>query len=86
MNASHLTNFRQNEKKRSPKGKRGDPHCVVRHHSITVPIYAHPICGKTRYTIAFYQDGRRRRRCFSDLTKAKKEAKIIGNDRRDQVC
>ena len=57
--------------------KRGAPHCVVRHHSVTLPIYSGLIAGKTRYTIAFYRDGKRKRRTFLDLEKAKKEAKLI---------
>ena len=32
--------------------------------------------GKTRYTIAFYLDGRRKRRMFTDLKEAKREAKL----------
>ncbi len=44
MNQDHSTNFRQAGANRAPKGKRGKPHCVVRHHSVTVPIYAHSLC------------------------------------------
>lgn len=77
MNESHLTNFRQTEPKCKPKGKRGSPHCVVRHHSVTTPVYSMLIEGKTRYVVSFYRDGRRKRRTFTDLSKAKREAKQI---------
>jgi len=61
----------------SKRRKKGKPHCVVRHHSVTLPMYAREMAGKTRYTISFYRDGRRQRRTFTDLEKAKKEAKLI---------
>jgi len=57
------------------RGSEG-PHTVVRHKSVTVPIYAGTVGGKVRYTIAFYLDGRRRRRMFTDLEEAKGEAKL----------
>ena len=52
------------------------PHTLVRHGSVTVPIYAGTTGGKTRYTIAFHVDGQRQRRMFTDLDKAKREAKL----------
>ncbi len=52
------------------------PHATVRHGSVTVPIYAGTTGGKIRYTIAFHLDGRRQRRMFTDLDKAKREAKL----------
>ena len=52
------------------------PHTVVRHKSVTIPIYAGTVGGKVRFTIAFYLDGRRQRRMFTDLEKAKHEAKL----------
>jgi len=67
-----LTNGAQNRSSSHPKRK---PFCVVRHQSASVPIYAHQVHGKTRYTIAFYLDGRRKRRMFTDLKEAKREAK-----------
>ncbi len=57
---------------KSPKG----PHTVVRHGSVTVPIYKGTTGGKTRYTLAFYHNGRRQRRMLTDIDKAKKEAKL----------
>jgi hypothetical protein len=75
MHDKFLTNGSGEE----PNGsrKKGAPHCVVRHHSVTVPIYAGLVACKTRYTISFYRDGKRTRRSYTDLEKAKKEAKLI---------
>lgn len=53
-----------------------EPFCTIRHQSASVPIYAGEIHGKTRYTIAFFMDGRRHRRMFTSLDDAKSEAKI----------
>ncbi len=72
MSDKFLTNGAQNRSSSHPKRK---PFCVVRHQSASVPIYAHQVHGKTRYTIAFYLDGRRKRRMFTDLKEAKREAK-----------
>ncbi len=73
MSDKYLTNGRKTPKNsKAPKR----PHTTVRHGSVTIPIYAGTTGGKTRYTIAFYLDGRRRRRMFTDLDKAKKEAKL----------
>ena len=55
---------------------KGKPHCVVRYQSASVPIYTYEVHGKTRYTIAFYIDGLRRRRMFADINEAKREAKL----------
>ena len=78
MPKSFPTNSRQLENNTpSPKGQRGKPHCVVRHHSITVPIYAGFNRGRTRYTLTFYRNGKRQRRCFTDLSEARKEAKVV---------
>ncbi len=48
----------------------GRPHCVVRHQSASVPIYAGKVHGKTRYTISYFLDGRRKRRMFTDIENA----------------
>lgn len=73
MSDKYLTNGKKtNKQKQAPKR----PHTTVRHGSVTIPIYAGTTGGKTRYTIAFYLDGRRRRRMFTDLDKAKREAKL----------
>ncbi len=70
--------FLTNQEKRATNGsnKKGRPHCVVRHQNTTVPIYAGDVHGKVRYTVAFYLDGRRERRMFTDLDEAKREAKL----------
>lgn len=54
---------------------RKGPHAIIRHGSVSVPIYAGTTGGKTRYTIAFHLDGKRQRRMFTDLDVAKREAK-----------
>ena len=56
--------------------QKGGPFCVIRHQSASVPIYASQTHGKTRYTIAFFMDGRRQRRMFTSLDEAKHEAKL----------
>ena len=61
----------------SPRRKRGKPFCVVRHNSISIPVYAGKVAGRTRYTIAFYLNCKRQRRMFSDLEQAKREAKLV---------
>jgi integrase len=52
------------------------PHAIIRHGSVNIPIYAGITGGKTRYTIAFHLNGKRQRRMFTDLDKAKREAKL----------
>lgn len=58
------------------KKTRTGPHAIVRHGSVTIPIYSGTTGGKTRYTIAFHLNGRRHRRMFTDIDKAKSEAKL----------
>ena len=41
-----------------------------------MPIYAGTVHGRRRYTIAFFMDGRRQRRMFTNLEDAKREAKL----------
>jgi|GEM_PF-6178872 len=52
------------------------PHTVIRHGPVSIPIYAGTVGGKVRYTIAFYLDGRRQRRMYTDIEKAKRKAKL----------
>ena len=74
MSDKHLTAGKKpNQRTESPKG----PHSIVKHGSVTVPIYEGITGGKIRYTLAYYHNGRRRRRMFTDLDKAKREAKLI---------
>jgi integrase len=61
---------------RQVKPKPRKPFHVVRFHSVNIPVYAFEHHGKVRYTIAFYVDGRRHRREFTDLDAAKEEAKL----------
>jgi hypothetical protein len=56
-------------------GKRA-PFRIVRHQSVTVPIYSGEVHGRTRYTISFFMNGLRHRRMFTDLEEAKHEAKL----------
>ena len=59
-----------------PPTVKREPFCVIRHQSATVPVYAGEVHGRTRYTIAYFIDGRRQRRMFTDLDDAKREAKF----------
>ncbi len=64
----------------TPRNKRkglGRPFAVVRHGSASVPIYVGKVKGSTRYTLSFYLNGRRKRRTFASLEKAKKEARLV---------
>jgi hypothetical protein len=55
----------------------GRPFATVRFGSASVPIYVGKVKGVTRYTASFYLNGRRVRRTFSTLEKAKQEARLI---------
>ena len=59
-----------------PPTVKREPFCVIRHQSATVPVYAGEVHGRTRYTIAYFMEGRRQRRMFTDLDDAKREAKF----------
>lgn len=48
---------------------------VVKQGSAAVPIYRGAVRGCTRFTVAFYRDGRRQRRTFGCLDDAKEEAR-----------
>ena len=52
----------------------------VKSGSAFVPIYVSDSMGATRYTVAFYRDGRRIRRTFGDLEKARREAKLAADN------
>lgn len=73
MSDKYLTN--SENRPSNPREAKG-PHATVRHGSVTVPIYAGTKGRKIRYTIAFHLNGRRHRRMFTDLDKAKREAKL----------
>jgi integrase len=49
----------------------------IRTGSVTVKIYFTPTRGNDGFTIAYHEGIRRMRRMFSDLAKARKEAKLI---------
>lgn len=55
----------------------GVPVAVVKQGSAAVPIYQGKCRGSTRFTVAFYHNGRRVRRSFGSLAKAKEEARTI---------
>lgn len=74
MSDKHPTN---EQNRRSQRREKNGPHATVRHGSVSIPIYSGTTGGKTRYTLAFYHKGRRQRRMFTDLAKAKAEAKLI---------
>src|SRR5476649_1280878 len=49
----------------------------IKNGSVTVKIYPTRNRGREAYTIAYHEAGRRTRRMFAELSKAKAEAKII---------
>ena len=51
----------------------------IKSGSAFVPIYLSQKGGATRYTVAYYRDGRRVRLTFSDIEKARKEAKLAAD-------
>jgi len=55
----------------------GGPVAIVKQGSAAVPIYQGDCRGSTRFTLAFYHNGRRVRRSFGSLVKAKEEARIV---------
>ena len=60
--------------------RRAKPEIIrIKSGSAFVPIYISKKGGATRYTVAFYRDGRRIRLTFSDLEKARKEAKLAAD-------
>ena len=64
--------------KPAPRGrKRGKPVAVVKQGSTAVPIYRGTSRGATRFTVAFYLNGRRQRRTFGCLNTAKEEARRV---------
>ena len=61
---------------RTPRAK-GRPVAVVKQGSATVPIYRGSSRGSTRFTIAYYMNGRRERRTFGSVDAAKDEARMV---------
>ena len=57
--------------------KRGAAHLKVKAGSAVVPIYRNESNGRVRFTLSFYRDGRRRRKVFSNLEDAKREAQFV---------
>ena len=67
--------------------RRAKPEIIrIKSGSAFVPIYASKSDGATRYTVAFYRDGRRIRRTFGDLEKARKEAKLAADRIQDGMA
>lgn len=56
---------------------KGKPVAVVKQGSAAVPIYRGTVRGCARFTVAFYLNGRRKRRTFGSLDKAKEEARKV---------
>jgi hypothetical protein len=52
---------------------RKKPFLQVKHGSAVVPIYGGTVMNRTRYTVAFYLNQRRRRRTFASLDDARAE-------------
>ena len=60
--------------------RRAKPEIIrIKSGSAFVPIYVSDSTGATRYTVAFYRDGRRIRRTFGDLENARREAKLAAD-------
>jgi integrase len=57
--------------------KKGQPFARVKHGSAVVPIYKGKVHKWVRYTVAFHMNGKRVRRTFGSLEKAKTEAQLI---------
>jgi integrase len=57
--------------------KKGGPVLKVKHGSAVVPIYRGKVRNWTRYTVTFHLNGRRIRRTFGTLEKAREEAQLI---------
>ena len=57
--------------------KKGQPFARVKHGSAVVPIYRGKVHKWVRYTVAFHMNGKRVRRTFGSLEKAKAEAQLI---------
>lgn len=60
------------------RGRRGKPF-VVKNGSITVKIYTTPSHGCQSFTLAYWQDGFRKRPTFPTFEKAKSEAELVVN-------
>ncbi len=67
----------RSKSKRSNKRKKEGPFLKVKVGSATVPIYKTETDGRVRYTLSFYRNGRRVRKVFTDLDKARKEALFV---------
>jgi len=62
----------------SPKArKNGKPAATVRYGSASVPVYRCAAGGRVRFILSFHREGRRIRRSFSSLEKARKEALLV---------
>jgi integrase len=57
--------------------KKGGPVARVKHGSAVVPIYRSQVRKWTRYTLSFHLNGRRVRRSFGTLEKAREEAQRV---------
>jgi hypothetical protein len=55
----------------------GGPVALVKQGSAAVPIYQGECRGSTRFTLAFNHNGRRSRRSFGSLAKAREEARTV---------
>jgi hypothetical protein len=58
----------------SPRKRK--PVAVVKQGSAAVPIYRGTVRDATRFTVAFYMNGRRQRRTFGSLDAAREEARM----------
>jgi hypothetical protein len=63
--------------RRSKRHKKRGPFLKVKAGSAMVPIYKTETGGRVRFTLSFYRNGRRVRKVFTDLDKARKEALFV---------
>ncbi|MEX1119855.1 MAG: hypothetical protein WEB60_13795 [Terrimicrobiaceae bacterium] len=68
--------FSVHPQKRPTKGK--GPFKLVKVGQVTVPIYRSDVQGFPRFFVAYYENGFRIRRSFTDLEEAKQEARRAG--------
>jgi hypothetical protein len=66
----------------SAKKKKG-PIFVAKKGNVEVPVYTiKPGCQNEQHVVCYYEDGKRQRRSFANLEKAKAEATIVAEGRR----
>ena len=65
------------DKRTRKASKGGRPVAVARFGSVAVPVYRCGGGGRTRFVLSYHREGRRMRRSFVSLEKARKEALLV---------